>query len=75
MKHFEILLFNGHYPLCYECSTIHEAYGCLEMLASWVPGMHLDLDGIMEVLVSMKIGPTRSHTSALFSITLKDGEV
>lgn len=30
MKSFEILLFNNRYPLSYKCSTIHEAYGCLE---------------------------------------------
>ena len=35
--YYEVMLDNGHYPMVYQCSTMHEAYGCLEELASWVP--------------------------------------
>ena len=75
MKHYEITLANGGYPMTYKCSTIAEAYGCLEFLASWVPGLVLDLEGVMEMLVDMKKGKTLSHSTHLYGITVQDGEV
>lgn len=77
MKHYEIMVSNGHYPLWYKCSTIAEAYGCMEELTSWVPhiGNNLDLDQLMELLVQMKNGKVLSHEAHGYRISVQEGEV
>lgn len=78
MKHYEITIGNGHYPLSYKCSTIAEAFGCLMEVSAWASHVTFDPDGIMEVLVSMKAGNTLSHESHGYRIAVsdhKEGEV
>ena len=75
MKHYEITLTNGGYPLVYRCSTIAEAYGCIENLVRRTPGMYIDLSGTMEILVDMRQGNRRRHENHHYAIAVKDGEV
>lgn len=76
MKHYEIRLANGHCPLTYECTTISEAYECLQTLARWHPCKPaFNLDGLMEVLVDMAKEKTLSHENHAVRIAVKDGEV
>lgn len=74
MKHFEVTLCSKHYPMVYECNTIADAYGCIEEMASWVPGMRVDLSEIMKILVDMQRGQQRGHSGYHYSIAVKDEE-
>ena len=76
MKHYEITVSNGDYPLTYRCSTIVEAYGCLERLRTGL--LHelcWDMEGVMELLVEIRQGKTLSHSEHGWSIFIREGEV
>lgn len=75
MKHYEITIDNGHYPLTYKCSTISEAYGCLMEVSGWASHIHLDPDGIMETLVYMRNGTQLSFQAHGYCIAVREGEV
>ena len=75
MKHYEITIANGHYPLTYKCSTIAEAFGCLMEVSSWASHVRIDPDGIMETLVSIMHGELLSHEACGYRIDVKEGEV
>lgn len=75
MKHYEITIDNGHYPLTRKCSTISEAYGCLVEVSTWASHIHIDPDGIMELLVNMRSGKTLSHEAYGYRIAVKEGEI
>lgn len=73
--YYEVMLDNGHYPMVYQCSTMHEAYGCLEELASWVPKIRVDLDLVMEQLVRMKNNKRGNFSAHGYQVTVREGEV
>ncbi len=74
--HYEIIVSNGHYPLTYKCSTMSEAYGCMEALRTGLlfDGA-IDLDEVMETLVKMKNGERLSTKNYRYSISVVEGEV
>ncbi|WNX84396.1 hypothetical protein RWV98_17755 [Agathobaculum sp. NTUH-O15-33] len=75
MKHYEITVSNGDYPLTYRCSTIAEAYGCLETLRTGLlHDREFDMDDVMELLVEMLHGKVLSHNCAGWSIGFCEGE-
>ena len=52
-----ITVTNGNYPLTRECSTISEAYGCMEALKTGLlHDISIDMDHIMIILVGMQEG-------------------
>ena len=75
MKHYEIQIENGHYPLSYKCNTISEAYDCLMELSAWASHVRPDPDGLMELLVDMRNGRLITHETYGYRISVKDGEV
>ena len=72
--YYEVMLDNGLYPLVYQCSTMHDAYGCLEELANWVPKIQVDLDLVMEHLVRMKSDKRGSFSAHGYQVTAREGE-
>lgn len=76
MKHYEITVENGHYPLTYKCSTIAEAYGCIETLRyRLLRSVAIDMSNIMETLVQMKNGHMLGTQTSSYSIRVLDGEI
>lgn len=76
MKHYEIIIENGHYPLTYKCSTISEAFGCLMEVSSWASHVNFEPDGLMETLVSMRQGKRLTFEACGgYRVAVKDGEV
>ena len=76
MKHYEITVANGDYPLTYRCSTISKAYGCLETLRTGL--LHnrtFSMEGVMELLVEIRHGKVLGHTDYGWSIRVCGGEV
>lgn len=76
MKHYEITVNNGDYPLTYRCSTIAEAYGCLETLRTGL--LHnrtFSMEGVMELLVEIRHGKVLGHSDYGWSIRVCEGEV
>jgi len=74
--HYEIIVSNEHYPLSYKCSTMSEAYGCMEALRTGLlfDGA-IDLDEVMENLVEMKVGKLLRVDRNRYSIAVQVGEV
>ena len=75
MKHYEITIKNGSYPLTYQCSTIAEAFGCLMEVSSWASHVQFDPDEMMGVLVNMSRGQGISFESYGFRVAVQEGEV
>jgi hypothetical protein len=76
MKHYEITLFNGSFPMVFKCTTATEAFGCMEQLAHGYLNAHqFDLDAIMSQLIEMKNGGLIGTECAAYSIRYIDGEV
>lgn len=75
MKHYEICYYIGRHAFTFACTTAHEAYEAMADIAAHDASAHIDLDDIMQSLVSMKHGDQRSFTKAKFSIRYLDGEV
>lgn len=74
--HFEIIIQNGHYPLTYKCTTMTEAYGCMETLRTdLLFDGAIDLEEVMESLVSMKHGKLLRVDRNRYSIAIQAGEV
>lgn len=74
--HFEIIVSNEHYPLTYKCSTMAEAYGCMEALRTGLlRDVAIDLEEVMESLVSMKHGKLLRVDCDRYSIAIQAGEV
>ena len=63
MKHYEITLTNGGYPLVYKCNTISSAYGCVEELVCRIP-----------MIGDMERGKTLKHGNYQCLVEVKDGE-
>ena len=75
MKHYEITIENGRYPLTYVCSTIAEAFECLMETSCWANHVKFDPDGLMELLVSLRFGKLLDHKGCGYRVMVKDGEV
>lgn len=75
MRHYEITVNNGPYPLTYKCSTISEAFGCLIEASSWASHIHFDPDRLMETLVSMMQGKTQTFEARGYRLAVLKGEV
>lgn len=75
MKHYELTVNNGDYPLTRTCSTIAEAYGCLETLRTGLlHHVDMDMDEIMELLVNMRNGKHLSHSQHGWGIRVWEDE-
>lgn len=74
--HFEIIVTNGCCPLVYMCTTMHEAYECIDTLAQGLLArVDIDLDLIMKTLVDMAYGSTIGFSGNMFAIAYREGEV
>lgn len=74
MKHYEIIVSNGDYPLRYRCSTTAEAYGCIDTLRTGLlHDRRLSMEELMEALVEMKRGELLSHAIVGLSINVREG--
>ena len=74
MKHYEITIKNGSYPLTYRCSTIAEAFGCLMEVSSWASHVRFDPDEMMGVLGDLHRGGLSFETYG-FRVAVQKGEV
>ncbi|ADY54733.1 hypothetical protein Sgly_0367 [Syntrophobotulus glycolicus DSM 8271] len=74
--YYKITVDNGHFPLVRDCSTAHEAFGCIEELSTGLlHNLPFDMDGIMENLMRMKnndLSKTRVHG---YTIERMEGEI
>ena len=75
MKHYEITIENGRFPLTYACNTIAEAFECLQEVSGWASHVRFDPDGLMETLVSMRFGKILSHNGCGYRVVMKNEEV
>jgi len=67
MKHFRVTIWAESYGFERECDTISEAYDALQS-ASAEFKIRMDLNDVMEKLVSMKNGTTISTQTDMYSI-------
>lgn len=75
MKHYEVMLYNGDYPLVYKCNTIAEAYGCIVNLERQMPDSPIDLSILMEGLVGLTQEDRRGVGIGRYRIDVGAGEV
>ena len=75
MKHYEIMICNGHYPLTYKCTSIAEAFECLVSVSGWASHVRVDVEALMEVLVDLKRGNSQAFEAAGYQIVVMEGEV
>lgn len=75
MKHYEVTVNNGAYPLTRMCDSISEAYGCIDELKYWASRLRdIDMCGVMEDLVKMKHGEMLAVHHSLWSVIAREVE-
>lgn len=74
MKHYEVVVENGGYPLSFRCNTITEAFGCLLTLMNRNPRLSIDLDKLITQLVRLEEGRTQFYQTSAYMLSVQDGE-
>lgn len=73
MKHFEVVIPNGGFPLRYRSNTIAETFCCLMAASERISNITFDPDELLRDLVKMKDGWMMVLIKDDYSIYMTEG--